>query len=129
VRSTAGTSTPLDPRAANIASLENLDFAGRQALLRAVIEKVTVTGCRVEIHLKIPLTGHDDNPENPDTPPPPRPSSDNDLRSLDRHRHRQLAVPPRPRTPHRQEGSLTPHPGRRARDHRHYAAALRATAP
>jgi site-specific DNA recombinase len=65
-----------------IASIENLDFDGRQQLLRAVIEKVTVTGCRVEIHLKIPLTGTDDPTPNPEPPPhPPRPSTDNDLRS------------------------------------------------
>jgi site-specific DNA recombinase len=67
-----------------IASIENLDFDGRQQLVRAVIEKVTVTGCRVEIHLKIPLTGNDDPTPNPEPPPhPPRPSTDNDLRSLD----------------------------------------------
>ena len=43
------------------ASLDGLDFEGRQRLLRLVVEKVRVTGWRVEIHLKIPL---------PDEPPP-----------------------------------------------------------
>jgi len=64
-------------------SLNALDFDERQQLLRILIEKVTVTGWRVEIHLKIPLAH--DNPDggepNPPTPPP-RPSSDMDLRSL-----------------------------------------------
>jgi hypothetical protein len=43
------------------ASLDELDFEGRQRLLRLVVEKVRVTGWRVEIHLKIPLA---------DEPPP-----------------------------------------------------------
>ncbi len=43
------------------ASLDDLDFEGRRRLLRLVVEKVSVTGWRVEIHLKIPL---------PDEPPP-----------------------------------------------------------
>lgn len=36
------------------ASLNELDFDGRQRLLRLVLETVRVTGWRVEIHLKIP---------------------------------------------------------------------------
>jgi len=43
------------------ASLDDLDFDGRQRLLRLVVEKVRVAGWRVEIHLKIPLA---------DEPPP-----------------------------------------------------------
>ena len=43
------------------ASLDELNFEGRQRLLRLVVEKVRVTGWRVEIHLTIPL---------PDQPPP-----------------------------------------------------------
>ena len=43
------------------ASLDKLDPDARQRLLRLVIEKVRVTGWRVEIHLKIPLT--DDGPD------------------------------------------------------------------
>ena len=38
-----------------LASLDELDFDGRQRLLRLVVEKVRVTGWHVEIHLKIPL--------------------------------------------------------------------------
>jgi len=37
------------------ASLDELDFEGRQRLLRLVVAMVRVTGWRVEIHLKIPL--------------------------------------------------------------------------
>ncbi|MGA2927444.1 MAG: hypothetical protein ABSG43_15910, partial [Solirubrobacteraceae bacterium] len=37
------------------ASLDELNFEGRQRLLRLVVEKVRVTGWRVEIHLTIPL--------------------------------------------------------------------------
>jgi hypothetical protein len=61
--------------------------------MRLVIEKVCVTGWRVEIHLKIPLA--DDEPDNdnpPDGPTPkPGPSSGMRLRSLRGHRRpRQL---------------------------------------
>jgi site-specific DNA recombinase len=49
-------------------SIDELDFDARQKLLRLVIEKVTVTGWRVEIHLKIPI--------NPDPPQPPPPTSE-----------------------------------------------------
>ena len=68
-----------------LASLDELDFDGRQRLLRMVVEKVRVTGWRVEIHLKIPLT--DDDPPTPREPQPPKPgpgpSSDMGLRSGD----------------------------------------------
>jgi site-specific DNA recombinase len=75
------------------ASLDGLDFAGRQRLIRLVVEKVCVTGWRVEIHIKIPLPNDpppdedrpDHRPSGPDpTPGPPRPkppSSDVRLRS------------------------------------------------
>ena len=75
------------------ASLDGLDFAGRRRLVRLVVEKVCVTGWRVEIHLKIPLPNEpppdedrpDHRPSGPDpTPAPPRPkppSSDVRLRS------------------------------------------------
>jgi site-specific DNA recombinase len=69
-----------------LASLDELDIDGRQRLLRMVVEKVQVTGWRVEIHLKIPLT--DDDPPTPREPPPPKPepgtSTDVGLRSVDR---------------------------------------------
>jgi site-specific DNA recombinase len=77
------------------ASLDDLDFEGRQRLLRLVVEKVRVSGWRVEIHLKIPLPDEpppdDDPPEHgppePDRPKPgpagPRPlSTDLRLRSV-----------------------------------------------
>jgi site-specific DNA recombinase len=67
------------------ASLDDLDHEARQRLLRLIVEKVRVTGWRVEIHLKIPLAddGPDEDhppPSNPD--PEPRPSNDMRLRSL-----------------------------------------------
>ena len=73
------------------ASLDNLDFDGRRRLLRLVVEKVRVSGWRVEIHLKIPLP--DDPPEHeppgPDHPKPhpagPTPMS-NDVRLRSVHR-------------------------------------------
>jgi len=111
-----------------IASLDSFDFDGRQRLLRAVIEKVTVTGCRVEIHLKIPLTGDDDTGGQPTPPPtPPRPSTDDGLRSLDRHRHRVLALPPRPHP--QDEARPAPHPITRPRAPRRSAFGLPPQAP
>ena len=66
------------------ASLDDLDIEGRRRLLRLVVEKVRVTGWRVEIHLKIPLP--DDPPDDDPPPPGPEPnngpSSDMRLRSL-----------------------------------------------
>jgi site-specific DNA recombinase len=66
------------------ASLDELDPDARQRLMRLVIEKVRVTGWRVEIHLKIPLAdqGLDDNDPPSEPNPEPRPSSDMSLRSL-----------------------------------------------
>ncbi len=49
------------------ASLDDLDVDGRRRLLRLVVEKIRVTGWRVEIHLKIPLP---DDPPGDDPPPP-----------------------------------------------------------
>ena len=59
------------------ASLDELDFEGRQRLLRLVVEKVRVTGWRVEIHLKIPLpTNHHPTSTDPnDGPPDPDPDA------------------------------------------------------
>jgi site-specific DNA recombinase len=89
------------------ASLDELDFDGRQRLLRLVVERVHISGWRVEIHLKIPLTGNptDDDPpgsppSGPDHPQPgptgPRPlSSDARLRSVPaecRRQRRDLAA-------------------------------------
>jgi site-specific DNA recombinase len=105
------------------ASLDDLDFEGRQRLLRLVVEKVRVTGWRVEIHLKIPLADEpppdangpsdgppDDDPRRPGPEPPEPLSSDLRLRSLRGHRHRVLAIPPRARPQARQAG-MTPRPG------------------
>ena len=64
-------------------SLDELDHDARQRLLRLVVEKVRVTGWRVEIHLTIPLA--DDGPDDdqaPSSSPDPGPSSDMRLRSL-----------------------------------------------
>ena len=54
------------------AGIDNLDFTGRQRLLRLVVERVQVTGWRVEIHLRIPL---DQPPPEPPKPSSPRPRS------------------------------------------------------
>ena len=64
-----------------LASLDELDFDGRQRLLRMVVEKVRVTGWRVEIHLKIPITDDDTGTQREPRPPKPDPgpSSDMDL--------------------------------------------------
>ena len=51
------------------ASLDDLDFEGRQRLLRLVVEKVRVTGWRVEIHLKIPLAERATTRRRPTRPP------------------------------------------------------------
>jgi site-specific DNA recombinase len=61
------------------ASLDDLDFEGRQRLLRLVVERIHVTGWRVDIHLKIPIP---DDP--PDNDPPDRPPPDNDPPGRDR---------------------------------------------
>jgi site-specific DNA recombinase len=68
-----------------LASLDELDFDGRQRLLRMVVEKVRVTGWRVEIELKIPLTDDDPGTQREPRPPKPgpEPSSDMGLRSVD----------------------------------------------
>jgi site-specific DNA recombinase len=55
-----------------MASIDDLDFDARERLLRLVVEKVRVSGWRVEIHLKIPL-GHDPDGEREPRPPRPRP--------------------------------------------------------
>jgi site-specific DNA recombinase len=87
-------------------SLDDLDTEGRRRLLRLVVEKVRVTGWRVEIHLKIPLP---DDPPNDDPPPPRpepnnRPSSDMRLRSLGEPKRRQLpAARQGPRHPDRRQ--------------------------
>jgi hypothetical protein len=101
-----------------MASLDELDPDARGRLLRLVVEKVRVSGWRVEIHLKIPL-GHDPDGERQPRPPRPRPqpSSDMRLRSVDEdRRHRRL--PARPSD--RREGgddlsSPAGNPGRSAR--------------
>jgi site-specific DNA recombinase len=58
--------------ASRVASgIDRLDFAGRQRLVRLVVEQVRVTGWHVEIRLRIPL---DEAPVLA-TPPSPRPRS------------------------------------------------------
>ena len=68
-------------------SLDDLDVDGRRRLLRLVVEKIRVTGWRVEIHLKIPLPDNpsDDDPSPPGPEPDNGPSSDMRLRSLGDH--------------------------------------------
>jgi site-specific DNA recombinase len=72
--------------------IDLLDFAGRQRLLRILVEEVRVTGWHVEIQLRIPLDGPlDDDPHGGTESPGGRPapgqvSSQDGLRSLQRHR-------------------------------------------
>ena len=79
------------------ASLDDLDFEGRRRLLRLVVENISVSGWRVEIHLKIPLAHEpppdadppDHGPHGPDQPKPgptspTPPSTDVRLRSIHR---------------------------------------------
>ena len=89
-------------------SLDDLDIDGRRRLLRLVVEKIRVTGWRVEIHLKIPLPDDppDDDPPKSGPEPDNGPSSDMRLRSLRDHRRpRQLPA----RASHRREGGPTTH--------------------
>ena len=53
------------------AAIDNLDFEGRQQLLRLVVEEVRVRGFNVEIQLRIPLDG----PPDTSQPAPPNPPS------------------------------------------------------
>jgi len=57
------------------ATIDRLDFAQRQKLLRLVIDEVRVSGWLVEIRFRIPL-------DNPPEPPNTRVSTKNRLRSL-----------------------------------------------
>ncbi len=116
------------------ASLDGLDFAGRRRLVRLVVEKVCVTGWRVEIHLKIPLPNEpppdqdrpDHRPSGPDPPTsdprrPRPPSSDMRLRSdhRDGSRRRTARRDPtatRTRPPRHHEHLPAGH--RQQRDHR-----------
>jgi site-specific DNA recombinase len=83
-----------------LASLDELDFDGRQRLLRLVVEKVRVTGWRVEIHLKIPLADPPAEREPRPPKPGPQPSSDMGLRSVGGPQGRPLPPQrPRPRPP------------------------------
>ena len=69
------------------AAVDDLDFHQRQKLLRLVVEHVFVTGCRVEIQLRIPLD------EPPSTPPGSRQSSKDRLRSLGNDGFRMVEQP------------------------------------
>jgi site-specific DNA recombinase len=75
-RAELATENRLRCRVADFASrvsdgIDALDFAGRQRLMRLVLEQVRVAGWRVEIRLRIPL---DKQPEPP-RPSPARPRS------------------------------------------------------
>ena len=65
------------------ATIDRLDFAQRQKLLRLVIDEVRVSGWLVEIRFRIPL-------DNPPEPPNTRVSTKNRLRSLHRDERRKL---------------------------------------
>ena len=65
------------------ATIDKLDFAQRQQLLRLILEQVLVKGWQVEIKLRIPL-------DSPPEPPGGRVSSKDRLRSLHVHHRREL---------------------------------------
>ena len=93
------------------ASLDDLDTEGRRRLLRLVVEKIRVTGWRVEIHLKIPLPDDppDDDRPTPGPEPEDGPSSDMRLRSLGDHRRAgQLPARPSDRRQGGEAPDLTP---------------------
>jgi DNA invertase Pin-like site-specific DNA recombinase len=83
--------------------IDTLDFTQKQTLLRLVVDEVHVTGWHAQIRLRIPL---DDNPDNPTRPPNPDPdpdrpgpvSTEDRLRSLGKHRRRQLPHETSPNT-------------------------------
>ena len=90
------------------ASLDDLDIDGRRRLLRLVVERIRVTGWRVEIHLKIPLPDDPEDDDHDPTEPQPDdpPSSDMRLRSLrDHRRSRELPA----RASNRRQGGEAPH--------------------
>ncbi|MHB1447336.1 MAG: recombinase family protein, partial [Acidimicrobiales bacterium] len=71
------------------ASMNELDFAQRQRLVRLLVERVQVTGWQVDIQLRIPLDGRDDQPPagggrdpSPGPGPGSRVSSEDRLRSV-----------------------------------------------
>jgi site-specific DNA recombinase len=66
------------------ATIDRLDFAQRQKLLRLVIDEVRVSGWLVEIRFRIPL-------DNPPEPPNTRVSTKDRLRSLHINRGRKLS--------------------------------------
>jgi site-specific DNA recombinase len=68
-----------------LAALHGLDFPQRQQLLRLVVEEVRVSGCNVELRLRIPLDDHP-NGDPPTSPPPPGPSDPRRTSSNDRLR-------------------------------------------
>lgn len=65
-----------------VASLDDLDTEGRRRLLRLVVEKVRVTGWRVEIHLKFPLPDEAPDDDRPTPRPEPNNGPSNDMRLL-----------------------------------------------
>jgi site-specific DNA recombinase len=67
-------------------TIDRLDFAQRQKLLRLVIDEVRVSGWLVEIRFRIPL-------DNPPEPPNTRVSTKNRLRSLHTDERRELSTP------------------------------------
>jgi len=67
------------------ATIDRLDFAQRQKLLRLVVDEVHVSGWLVEIRFRIPL-------DNSSEPPNTRVSTKDRLRSLHNHSWRQLSA-------------------------------------
>ena len=95
------------------ATIDRLDFAQRQKLLRLVVDDVRVTGWRVEIRFRIPL-------DSPPEPPNTRVSSKDRLRSLHAYRGRQL-----PSAPTRRPRSGSPAPEGHRQSGRRCAASAR----
>jgi Thiamine pyrophosphate enzyme, N-terminal TPP binding domain/Recombinase/Recombinase zinc beta ribbon domain len=80
------------------ASLDDLDFDGRQRLLRLVVEHVRVSGWRVEIHLKIPPPTNQPTTTRPSTGHP-GPAGRNPVRPAPGHCQPMCACVPFMRVP------------------------------
>jgi len=74
------------------AAIDNLDFGGRQRLLRLVVEEVHVKGFKVEIQLRIPLDEPPNDPTTSSTTPPNPAGPDNPARRSQRKASGQTAV-------------------------------------
>ena len=96
-RTGCGTASKALPTGSS-ATIDRLDFAQRQKLLRLVVDEVRVAGWQVEIRFRIPL-------DSPPEPPNTRVSSKDRLRSLHGDERRKLSASLRDNAPAPAPGS------------------------